>query len=179
MKRVFVAFFLLVITFTSAPVALQSETPEPNTGTSFALSNLAVPEEIGKVQERFAGKSRRTIIQIQDVHAHVTAQQNIAAILERLRVVFGVKKAALEGAWSSTSLPKSHALPTSREKQLLAGTLLDDDRISGPVYAAIMSSEPIMLIGIEDETSYEKNRALFWLISGKQKISKENSCGNS
>ena len=160
-KRFFVALFLLVIMFTSALVALQSETPEPSTGTSFALSDLAVPEEIGKVQERFAGKSPRTIIQIQDVHAHATAQQNIAAILERLRTVFGIEKAALEGAWASTSLPKSHAIPTSREKQLLTGSLLDDDRISGPIYAAIMSPEPVTLVGIEDEASYEKNRALF------------------
>jgi len=80
-KKVFRCFISPGIMFTSAPVALQSETPEPSTGTSFALSDLAVPEEIGKVQERFAGKSPRTIIQIQDVHAHATAQQNIAAIL--------------------------------------------------------------------------------------------------
>ncbi|MFH1209097.1 MAG: hypothetical protein V1673_06050 [Candidatus Omnitrophota bacterium] len=161
MKRFLAAFFFLIIVFTAAPVLSRFETPETGTGTSFTLSDLAVPEEIGKVQERFAGKSPRTIIQIQDVHAHATAQQNIAAILEHLRTVFDIEKAALEGAWASTSLPKSHAIPTSREKQLLAGSLLDDDRISGPVYAAIMSPEPITLVGIEDEASYEKNRALF------------------
>ena len=175
-KRLFAALFFLIITFTVAPILLRSETPEAGADTSLALSNLAVPKEIGKIQERFTGSpstqtgsSLRMIIQIQDVHAHATAQQNIAAILERLRVVFGIEKAALEGAWAATSLPKSHAIPTSREKQLLAGTLLDDDRISGPVYAAIMSPEPITLIGIEDEKSYEKNRALFLAHLGKAK----------
>ena len=175
-KRLFAALFFLIITFTVAPILLRSETPEAGADTSLALSNLAVPKEIGKIQERFTGSpstqtgsSLRMIIQIQDVHAHATAQQNIAAILERLRVVFGIEKAALEGAWAATSLPKSHAIPTSREKQLLAGTLLDDDRISGPVYAAIMSPEPITLIGIEDETAYEKNRALFLAHLGKAK----------
>jgi len=160
-KKIFVGFLFLIITLTIAPFVLRSETPESGADASLALSNLAVPEEIGKVQERFTGSGLRTIIQIQDVHAHTAAQQNIASILERLRVVFGIERTALEGAWSTTSLPKSRAIPTSREKQLLAGTLLENDRISGPVYAAIMSPQPITLIGIEDEASYEKNRALF------------------
>ena len=167
-KKFFAASLLLLITLIAAPLSLRSETSAAGADTSLALSNLAVPEEIGKVQERFigstppkTGNNPRTIIQIQDVHANAMAQQNIAAILERLRTVFGIETAALEGAWTSSSLPKSHGIPTSREKQLLARTLLEDDRISGPIFAAIMSPEPIALIGIEDEPSYEKNRSLF------------------
>jgi len=165
-----VAFFLsLLLSLSTAPTALRSEVPEPRTETSLPLSNLAVSEEVGKVQERFAGNSSRTIIQIQDVHAHAAAQQNIAAILERLRTVFGIETVALEGAWTSTSLPESHAIPTSREKQLLTGTLLEDDRISGPAYAAIMSPEPITLVGIENDALYEKNRSLFLAHLGRSK----------
>ncbi|MFH0986082.1 MAG: hypothetical protein V1882_11235 [Candidatus Omnitrophota bacterium] len=160
-KTVSFVFFFLIVTLATPSISLKAEAPESVADISLALSNLAVPEEIGKVQERFTGNGSRTIIQIQDVHAHATAQQNIAVILERLRVVFGIETAALEGAWTSTSLPKSHAIPTSREKQLLAGTLLADDRMSGPAYAAIMSPRPITLIGMEEEASYEKNRSLF------------------
>src|SRR5664279_5062247 len=120
-KKLFAVLFFLIISLTAVPLALKSETPATGADGSPALSNLSVPEGIGKVQERFTGRSSKTIIQIQDVHAHATAQQNIAAILERLREAFGVETVALEGAWTSASLPKCHALPTSREKQLLAG----------------------------------------------------------
>ncbi len=172
-KKFITVSILLTLTLATAPLAFTSEVLSTNTGDSLTLSNLAVPEELGKVQERFAsnpaGSNLRTIIQIQDVHAHATAQQNIAALLERLRAVFGIEKVALEGAWATTSLPQSHAIPTSREKQLLARTLLEDDQISGPVYAAIMSPDPITLIGIEDEAAYEKNRALFLVHLGKAK----------
>jgi hypothetical protein len=161
MEKKFAAVLFLILLFAAFPAGVRSETPGPGADASLSLSNLAVSEEIGKVQERFTGRSSRTIIQIQDVHAHAIAQQNIAAILERLRTVFGVKTVALEGAWASTSLPKSHAIPTSREKQLLAGTLLEDDLISGPVYAAIMSPDPISLVGVEDSALYEKNRSIF------------------
>ena len=104
-KKLFGALIFMVITLAAAPLLLRSEMPGAGTDASLALLNLAVPEEIGKVQERFTGGPTtqadghpRTIIQIQDVHAHATAQQNIAAILERLRAVFGIEKVALEGA---------------------------------------------------------------------------------
>lgn len=168
-KKLLLAFLFPTLALTAFSVSLKAEIQEPSNSASLPLPNLSIPEEVGKVQERFAGNNPRTIVQIQDVHAHTTAQQNIAAFLERLRNVFGIETVALEGAWSSTSLPKSHALPTSREKQLLAGTLLEDDRFSGPTYAAIMSPEPITLVGMEDETTYEKNRSLYLTHLEKEK----------
>jgi len=160
-KKFFAFFLCLLFPLTVVPSPGRAREIPSESNASLALSSLAVPEEIGKVQERFTGTGTRTIIQIQDVHAHAVAQQNIAATLERLRAMFGIKTAALEGAWTATSLSKSHSIPTSREKQLLAGALLEDDRISGPIYAAIMSPEPILLFGIEDARLYEKNRSLF------------------
>ena len=122
------------------------------------LSNLAIPQSLGKVQERFKGQSDRTVIQIQDVHAHLTAQENIAAIVDHLRSVCGIKTVALEGAWTGTSLPQSRAIPTSREKQLLARSLMEQDLLSGPLYAAILSPLPVELSGLEDPSFYEQNR---------------------
>lgn len=160
-KKSLALMLCLIFPVTLGPSVLSAEVATPGSDVSLPLSDLAVPESLGKVQERFIGTSARTIIQVQDVHAHAVAQQNIASLLERLRTVFGVETAALEGAWCTTSLPKSHALPTSREKQLLSMTLLEDDRISGPAYAAIMSPLPITLVGIEESALYEKNRVLF------------------
>ena len=151
----------LIFPVTLGPSLLRAEVGASRSDISLPLSDLAVPESLGKVQERFSGTSTRTILQIQDVHAHALAQQNIASILERLRTVFGIETAALEGAWCTTALPKSHALPTSREKQLLSMTLVEDDLISGPAYAAIMSPSPITLVGIEEMALYEKNRSFF------------------
>lgn len=126
-----------------------------------SIDCLSVSAETGKVIERYKGAGERTLIQIQDVHAHFTAQENIAAILEHLRTGFQVDKVALEGAWTSTELPQSRAIPTSREKQLLARTLLENNLITGPIYAALLSPLPIQLTGIEDAELYEQNRTLY------------------
>ncbi len=129
--------------------------------TILPLSSLAIPESLGKIQERFNGQGDRTVIQIQDVHAHATAQENIAAIVDHLRSVCGIKTVALEGAWTSTGLPQSRAIPTSREKQLLARSLLNEDLLSGPLYAGILSPLPIQFVGVEDPALYERNREIF------------------
>ena len=154
-------FFLLLMLITIASFFLLKLNAETTTAPSLALENLAIAESIGKVQERFNGTGPRMIIQIQDVHAHATAQENIAAILEHLQVAGGIDKVALEGAWATTNLPKSQALATSREKQLLARSLLSDDLISGPVYSAILAPAPLALVGMEDQGLYEQNRKIY------------------
>lgn len=125
------------------------------------LANLAIPPSLGKMEERFQGTGSRWIIYIQDVHAHLTAQENIAAILEHLNTLYGIRTVALEGAWSATSFPKTWALPVSREKQMLARALLEDDYLTGPAYAAIFSPIPFNLIGMEDKDLYEQNRKIY------------------
>jgi len=166
MKKIlwlFVCFLLI------APLSLFSQSAEKSDAAFLPLSNLAVPESLGKIQERFIGDKGRTIIQVQDVHAHRLAQENIAAILEHLSSVCDVRKIGLEGAWVTTDLPKSRAIPTSREKQLLARSLMDEDYISGPIYAAILSPFPLQLAGVEDAALYEQNRDLFLKHLDKQK----------
>lgn len=123
------------------------------------LANLAIPKSLGKIEERYVGTSGRWVIHIQDVHAHFTAQENIAAILDHLNTVYGIKKVALEGGWGETSFPETWALPNSRQKQLLVRALLEEDYITGPAYAAIFSPIPMPLVGIEDPALYEKNRS--------------------
>lgn len=122
------------------------------------IENLTVPKTLGKIEDRFQGNSTRWIIQIQDVHAHVTAQENIAAIVDHLNAVYGLQVLGLEGGWSTTRFSESWGLPSSREKQMLARGLLEDAQITGPAYAALFTQSPLQLIGIEEETLYQQNR---------------------
>src|SRR4051812_14515764 len=93
---------------------LQALEPE-----ALPLSALSLPESLGQVESRFEGSSQRHIIHIQDVHAHLLAQENIEAIVEHLAEHYDVHTVALEGNWDTTSLPKTWSLPSSPEKQML------------------------------------------------------------
>ncbi|MBU9888271.1 MAG: hypothetical protein KTQ49_00185 [Candidatus Omnitrophica bacterium] len=158
MKKKNFVLSLTWILFASLALSLPESSAENNAVPTLSLTDLALPEALGKVQERYVGQSPRTVIQVQDVHAHFIAQENIAAILDHLREAFGIQTVALEGAWTATALTQSRAIPTSREKQLLARSLLEEDRLSGPLYAGILASSPLELVGIEDAPLYEKNR---------------------
>lgn len=165
MKKIFALVLSLALTF---PPVIFSQPVETTVDAFLPLANLAIPESIGKIQERFTETGGRTIIQIQDVHAHYLAQENIAAILEHLSAVCGIQKVGLEGAWVTTDLPKSRTIPTSREKQLLARSLMEEDYISGPVYATALSPVALRLVGIEETGLYEQSRSIFLQHMAKQ-----------
>lgn len=158
--------FSLAVTVFLIPVFLFAGIPAfpayaQNADASVSIANLAIPENLGKVEERFQGTSEHWVIQIQSVHAHFTAQENIAAIVDHLNAVYGLKTAALEGGWGDTSFPEAWGVPSSREKQMLARALLEEEYITGPAYAALFSQEPLRLIGIENPEIYEANRQVY------------------
>lgn len=142
----FLVFFLVQSSL------IQAEAPAP-----FALSDITVPESLGKISERHEASSERWIIQIQDIHANYLAQENISAIVEHLRHKFGVSNIGIEGGWSEASFPKSRELPASKEKRLLARTLMQEAYIGGPVHAALFAKTPIQIIGLENTEIYHQN----------------------
>jgi len=156
-KKSWFALWTLVFFVSAQPAgfSVQAETAQ------LSLKNVAVPESLGKIDERFEGNGGRWVVHIQDVHAHFGAQENIAAILDHLNRLYGIRKVAYEGGWDETSYPKTWAIPPSREKQLVLRQLMEDDIITGPAFAAMNADTPITLKGIEDPELYKKNRAIY------------------
>lgn len=150
--------FMLMATavFCLQSVFLHAETSEVLSIPSFHISH-----SIGKIEDRFEGTSERWIVQIQDIHAHFLAQENIAAMLDQLNQRYGIQTVALEGGWTETAFPKSQAVASSREKSMLGRALLEEAHIGGPVYAALFAKTPINIVGIEDPELYEQNLAIY------------------
>ena len=48
------------------------------------VNEISVPENLGKIQQRFQGNKERIVIHIQDSHANYEAQKNYAGILQKL-----------------------------------------------------------------------------------------------
>lgn len=154
-KIMFPALFSALVLLPLAAVSA------PDPAEKFPIENLSLPKTLGKIEDRFQGTGSRWVIQIQDVHTHVQAQENIAAIIDHLSAVYGFEVVGLEGGWSKTSFKESWGLPSSREKQMLARGLLEEAQITGPAYAALFSQSPLKLTGIEDPALYEENRSQY------------------
>ena len=58
---------------------------------------VKIPEQFAKVLDAYQGKDQ-LVIQIQDLHCNYEVQQNIAALLDHLAKVYGVKLVTVEGA---------------------------------------------------------------------------------
>ncbi len=155
-KGISLRFFLvLVLGISGLPTAGSEE-------AGVSLRDLSIPEELGKINERFEGKSgSRWVIQIQDIHAHFTAQENIGAIVDHLQNVYGLNVVALEGGWAEARFTESSNLPNTRDKQMLARGLLEEAHIGGPVFAALFASHPLQIVGIEDPALYADNLAVY------------------
>ncbi len=134
---------------------------ETSAPASLDLAHLAVPPTLGKIEEFHQASGQGWVVLIQDVHAHLTAQENISALIDHLNTSYGISQILLEGTWLSTSFATSWGLPNSQAKQMIARALLEDHFLTGPGYAALFSAQPILLKGAEDPATYKENLGFY------------------
>ncbi|MBN1587114.1 MAG: hypothetical protein JW937_06770 [Candidatus Omnitrophica bacterium] len=123
---------------------------------------LDVPAEIGRVVSRktFAD-STYTLIHIQDVHAHVEAQENIGAILKHLVETEGIDQVAVEGSAGPIDTFLFSTIPHDEIRKLFAEEALSESLITGPEEVAIAERLPIELYGVEERAKYMENFRAF------------------
>ena len=99
----------------------------------------------------------KTIIQIQDAHSSLTAQESIASILDSLVTNYDLKLIAIEGSsgYIDTSILKT--FPDESIRKDTAKDLMARGRMSAGEFFTVTSNKPIKLYGIEDEKLYSKN----------------------
>jgi hypothetical protein len=105
-----------------------------------------------------AGKPVGLVVYIQDVHANLGAQKNIAQAVAALGARDDVGFFALEGTHRSLDLGRFRAFPGRESVRLVADFLLRENKISGPIHAAFTGPEKMpAFIGVEDPALYQAN----------------------
>ncbi len=128
------------------------------------VNDLQIPENMGKIQERYPGNHGKLIVHIQDSHAHYQAQQNCARILEWLAANSlngGRKLLAVEGAAGPLTTKMFRNIPEEKIKQAVSDYFLKHAYINGAEYFTIFSQANVLLYGVEDEKLYRQNLAAF------------------
>lgn len=98
------------------------------------------------------------VIHIQDVHMNSEAQENIGKTIQAFIENHAADMVALEGAFTPLDLSKYRAFPDQDTIQEVADVLRRDNKISGAVHAALVSSqEPPSLVGVDDARHYWAN----------------------
>jgi len=127
-------------------------------------ANISIPKDIATVKEAYfpsnrttQNAERTTIINIQDAHASLEAQESISSILDSLVTNYDLKLVAIEGSsgYIDTSILKT--FPIEKIRNSTAKYLMAKGKMSAGEFYSVTSNKNIALYGIEDKSLYKEN----------------------
>lgn len=117
----------------------------------------SIPEEYAIVKDSHEA-GQKTIIHIQDAHAHLEAQRNSIEILKRLcNGRLSMDLIALEGAKGDINTLKFATYPDKKIRASVFGRYLEKGFITGAEYFAIVENPDAVLYGVDDKELYQQN----------------------
>jgi hypothetical protein len=142
------------------------------------LSQVRVPENMGKIEEVYAGKSSQTVVLVQDAHAIPDAQKSIAALISFFQKQYGINVVALEGASTELDPEMFRSFPDKKILKSVFKEYNDKGHLAGGVAAAIFSGKQetgdgeshAKYHGIEDWDLYQEGIGYYLTAMGKQKV---------
>jgi hypothetical protein len=115
------------------------------------LAQSAAPSSI------LPATSEKFVILIQDAHAVIDAQENIAKILGHLQKNYGIRLTALEGARGRLEPVLLRTFPDPGVKRKILAGYENRAELSGPEMAAVLQEGTGEYRGMEDWGLYERN----------------------
>ncbi len=122
---------------------------------------MIIPSQFGRIQSQaLATRPKGLVLHIEDLHCHAEVQQNIASLLNYLQVHTRLSLVGLEGASGPVPTDKLKTFPLAQIRSQLGVYLMRQGRLSGAELFATLSSNHIELMGMEDQTSYDRSYQL-------------------
>jgi len=129
--------------------------------TDNKLNNITIPAESGLTRKVEVHGSGDVIINIQDAHAKLGAQQSISNILDNLVKNYNLNLVAIEGATSRVDTSLISSFPVAEVKAKTAEYLLKEGRISAAEFYSMVAKEKVSVYGVDDASLYNENVTTF------------------
>ncbi len=120
-------------------------------------SELNIPYEFVSLKEFYKGSNGKLIIHIQDAHANLSGQKNLAGAMRVMMQQYDIGTILTEGGSGDVTLDAVRKITDQKTWQLIANQFLYQSIITGAEYLNLTSERPMKIIGIEDENLYEDN----------------------
>ncbi|MFA5369475.1 MAG: diguanylate cyclase, partial [Candidatus Omnitrophota bacterium] len=146
---------------------------DANTRDFTNLAKIRIPDDYGIIKEIHNAGSDKVIINIQDTHSNLNAQESISKLLETLEGEYNLKLVSLEGALGpvDTSLFQSH--PDNQPRRDIAYYFMGRGKINAAEYYKISRDSAVNLFGAEDDSLYRANvKAYIKSLNNKGRIHK-------
>ncbi|HTL70163.1 MAG TPA: hypothetical protein VL404_02610, partial [Candidatus Eisenbacteria bacterium] len=138
------------------------------------LKDFAIPPDSGLARKVAVKSSGDVIINIQDAHSKLGAQESITRILDNLVKNYNLNVVALEGGEGRVDSSVLSSFPVEEVRRKAGEFLMREGRISAGEFYSIVSKDSVRFYGVEDEKLYNENLDSFKiLIEKKASIRKE------
>ncbi|MBL7158183.1 MAG: hypothetical protein ISS91_01590, partial [Candidatus Omnitrophica bacterium] len=157
------AFIIYDITWAQGgePLAWRSAKPAVAINGRPRLNGIQIPYDAGQTQEVFSNGGEEVIINIQDAHASLAAQESIVKILENLTANYDLDLIALEGAEGPVDISLLKSFPDAEIRKETAEYLMRKGKMSAGEFYSIISEKPVKLYGVENNALYKANIEAF------------------
>lgn len=128
------------------------------------INALILPEAFGTIRELYQGKKKKTIIHIQDSHAHFEAQTNISNIIEFLNNHYlgeQLQVVGIEGAKGTVDLSLMKSVKDIPLRKQAADFFMEQGYLTGPEYFALGEDVRTEVFGVEEGPLYFENLNYF------------------
>ena len=134
---------------------------------------LEVPTQFCQYKEAYQapavnGNPAPLILMLQDAHANLSGQQNLAKTLEALMKQYDFQDVFVEGGEGDVSLGVLRELSDAKTMKRVAGSFLREAEIAGEEYLNLTSSIPMKLTGVEDINLYAKGLKAYAALAKKR-----------
>ncbi len=151
----------------SAPVKIFSEESQAKKIPK-EISEIRIPEELGKIEEVYRAAGNKTIVILQDAHAIPDAQRSIEQLVEFFQSQYGIQLTGAEGADSELDAQFLKSFPDQKKLRETMNEYFERGELSGVSAAAIFEKFKGVYRGIEDWALYEKGLELYRQAFGKK-----------
>ncbi len=174
-----VALFLSMELLSNAPIAfaqpinskVQGGNPSENLHRLDRDREIQIPPELGLIDESFHGISGKTIVYLQDAHASLEAQENIAKIINHLVAHDGVSTVFEEGYEGPVPTDKYFGfIKNPKIKEKVSYFLMDHLRVGGAEYAHINRTKNFNLVGADSLKLHKENVDQYRLSAAKKDV---------
>ncbi len=175
-----VAFLMQDLVYAQGGTPLWSQVVEAksqdtkNQDAQGTFNKIAIPYDSGLARKVVAKGTQDVVINIQDAHSKLGAQESITRIIDNLVKNYNLNLITLEGATDTVDLSLIRSFPVEEAKKRTGEYLLKEGRISAGEFYSLISKDAVSLYGAEDPSLYKENVDVFKeLIDNKLVIRQE------
>ena len=132
-----------------------------NTSHENQLKEITIPADSGLTRKAVVNGTNDVIINIQDAHSKLGAQESITKILDNLVKNYNLNLIALEGASDLVDTSIVSSFPIEEVRKKTGRYLLKEGKISAGEFYSMISDDPVKLYGVDDPALYKENLEVF------------------